>query len=126
MITLLLAAALALESPAPVPDPSPEEEGLRQLVQIRRVYVERLAGGETSAQMRDMIISSLQNTRLFVITENQDRADAILRGSSEDLVFTDVHTSSDSLNAHANVGNSRSSQQRGTYAGMSAGESESS
>jgi len=28
----------------------------------------------------------------------------VLRGASEDLVFTEVHTSSDGINAHANLG----------------------
>jgi len=55
--------------------------------------VDRLSGGETATQMRDMIVSSLQNARLFMITENQERADAVLRGSAEDLVFTDDHSS---------------------------------
>src|SRR5260370_33964895 len=54
--------------------------------------------------MRDMIVNSLQNGKLFVITENQERADAILRGSAEDLVFTDEHSSSDSVHAQANFG----------------------
>lgn len=74
------------------------------LLEIRRVFVDRLGGGETAAQIRDMLISSLQAGKLFVITEKEERADAILRGSAEDLVFTDVHSSSDSLNARASVG----------------------
>jgi hypothetical protein len=32
--------------------PSPKEEALGQLLIIRRVYVDRLTGGETAAQMR--------------------------------------------------------------------------
>ena len=98
--------------PAPVkppPDQPPaiEEDNLRQLLTLRRVYVDRFGGGETAAQMRDMIISSLQNSKLFVVTENEERADAVLRGSAEDLVFNEVHTSSDSLNVHSNLGVSR-------------------
>ena len=89
------------------PAEAPEDESLRQLLTLRRVYVDRFGGGETAAQMRDMIISALQNSKLFVITENPDRADATLRGSAEDLVFTEVHTSSDSLNVHSNLGISR-------------------
>ncbi len=38
-----------------------EESGLRQLLTLKRVYVDRLTGGETAAQMRDIIIASLQN-----------------------------------------------------------------
>ncbi|MSV28446.1 MAG: hypothetical protein EXQ52_06840 [Bryobacterales bacterium] len=103
-----------------------EEENLVQLLGLRRVFVDRLTGGESAAQMRDMIIGSLQNARLFIVTENQDRADAILRGSAEDLVFTDVHSTSESLNARANIGMSRSTRERGLNSGFGAGESESS
>jgi hypothetical protein len=84
--------------------PSQAPEDAAQLLAIRRVYVDRLTGGDSAAQLRDLIIASLQNTRLFVITENQDRADAIIRGAAEDLVFTDVYATSDGVNANAGVG----------------------
>jgi hypothetical protein len=58
-----------------------------------------LGGGETAQHIRDMMIASLQRSGLFVLTENPDKADAILRGSAEDLVFTDTFQSSESLNA---------------------------
>ena len=127
-LAALLLAAGAVLAQAPPPEISDiEAEGLRQLLTLRRVYVDRLGGGETASQIRDMIISSLQNSKLFVITENQDRADAILRGSAEDLVYTDVHSSSDSINARTNVGTTKStSSSRGQYASMGVGENESS
>jgi hypothetical protein len=53
-----------------------------QLLTMRRVFVDRLTGGETAAQLRDIIISSLQNARLFILTENQERADVVLRGAA--------------------------------------------
>jgi len=87
---------------------------LKQLLTVHRVYVDRLTGGETAAQMRDILISSLAGAELFVITENQERADTTLKGAAEDLVYSDVHQSSDSINAHANLGNSRSGS---TYGG---------
>src|SRR6516162_1060153 len=103
-----------------------EEIGLRQLRTIHRVYVDRLTGGETAAQMRDILISCLDGSKLFILTENQERADAILRGAAEDLVFTEMHSSSDNLNAHSNIGSGRSSNStRGGYAGFGVGESES-
>jgi len=103
-----------------------EEQGLRQLRTVHRVYVDRLTGGETAAQMRDILISALESTQLFVVTENQERADAIMRGASEDLVFTDVHSSSDSLNASTSFGTGRSSgNSKGRYGGLGLGESES-
>ena len=120
----LLAAPVTAEEP---PTPAAlEEAGLRQLRTVRRVYVDRLTGGETAAQMREILISSLEAARIFVITENEDRADAVLRGGSEDLVFTDVHTSSDNVDARANFGTSRSGgYSRGAYGGVGVGQSES-
>jgi hypothetical protein len=88
------------EKPAKAPAAFDEATAAR-LLEIRRVFVDRLAGGETASQLRDMIISSLQSGKLFVITEKEESADAILRGSAEDLVFTDVHSSSDNINARA-------------------------
>ena len=111
---VLLASWCAAQSPSAL-----EDQGLRQLLTIRRVFVDRLTGGETAAQMRDILISSLEGAQLFVLTENQDRADVILRGASEDLVFTDTHTSSDSINAHVNGGTGRHlhANAPGAYAG---------
>jgi len=125
--TTLLVLALAGAAVDPAPSPSAIEElSLRQLLTIRRVYVDRLTGGETAAQMRDILISSMAGSQLFILTENQDRADTTLRGAAEDLVFTNVYTSSDSVNAHANVGTPRSSaSQRSATAGISLGENES-
>ena len=101
-----------------------EEVGLRELIAVKRVYVDRLTGGETAAQMRDILISALNGAKLFVLTEREDRADAILRGTAEDLVFNEQHSSSDSLSARANLGIGRSSSGR-TTTGLSVGENES-
>src|SRR5689334_6041005 len=123
LVSLLLLAIISLEETAMVQTQPVEQADkidqkvLRQLLTVRRVFVDRLSGGETAAQMRDMIVSSLQNAKLFVITENADRADAVLRGSAEDLVFTDEHSSSDSI--HANVNFSRGDAQ--SYSGRTSG-----
>jgi hypothetical protein len=130
---------LPKEPPPPAPPPSAVElENLRQLLTLRRVYVDRFGGGETAGQIRDMIITSLQNSKLFIVTENQDKADAILRGSGEDLIYNEQHSSSDNLDVHSNLGISRSDEsgalrggtrtydRNGKSMGMGAGESESS
>ncbi len=142
--TLFLSALLFAPSD-PVPAPAPptastavETDSVRQLLALRRVFVDRFSGGETAAQMRDMIINALQSSKLFLITENQEKADAILRGSGEDLVFNETHSSSDSLNVHSSMntsqtdedtalkGGTRSYERAGKGMGLGAGESESS
>jgi hypothetical protein len=126
MLPLLL-VCLAAAGDGPTP-PNIEEASLRELLAVRRVYVDHLTGGDTAAQMRDILITSLQGTRLFIVTENQERADAFLRGAAEDLVFTEVHTSSEGINAHGTLSartgiNSRDS--RGLSGGAGAGDNES-
>src|SRR5882757_5389754 len=99
LLTLLLAQA---------PD-----DVLAQMAGVKRVYVDRLTGGETAAQMRDLLISSLQGSKLFVLTENTERADAFLRGAAEDLVYTDAFSSSEGVNGRMGD-SSRSDNSTGT------------
>jgi hypothetical protein len=110
-----------------------DSELAEQLLKVKRIHVERLGGGETADQIRDMIISSLQRTGLFLLTDNPERADAFLRGSAEDLIYTDVYQSSDSVDARGSVtlgtprtSTGRYSGGRGVSASASAGENESS
>ena len=76
----------------------------QELLAVRRVYVEQLNGGDSAYQIRDLIISALQTSKLFVLTENKDRADAIMRGSAGDTVFDDTFQSSEGITARASVG----------------------
>jgi hypothetical protein len=103
---------------------SPDELPV-QLLGIRRVFVDRLTGGETAAQMRDLLISSLQSTRLFILTENADRADAFLRGASEDLIYTDTFQSSEGINAHVGGGETGSESTSTRFNGAGGGASRS-
>jgi hypothetical protein len=83
----------------------------KQLLTVKRIYVDRLTGGETAAQMRDLIIASLHGAKLYILTENPERADAVLHGAAEDLIFTDQFQSSDSVDLRTGVGTgSRSSR----------------
>jgi hypothetical protein len=122
--TAVLAAALATGAPVRQP---PSENAAAGITSIQRIFVDRLTGGETAAQIRDMIISSLQSSGLFLVTENPDRADATLRGSAEDLIYTDTFSSNDGLNARANIGGlgSRTSSRSGVYAGAGMGDNDS-
>ena len=74
------------------------------LAQIRRIYVEPLGNTQASQQMRDMIITAIQNSKVFLITDDEDRADAKLRGSADDTIYTEDHITSDSIGVHTNTG----------------------
>ena len=107
--------------------PAFADDGTAPLLAIKHLYVDRLSGGDTALQMRDMIIGSLLNAKLFALTENQERADTIMRGSSEDLVFTDEHHITDSINGqvHGSKGASRGDASSSTGAGVGQNETSS-
>jgi len=90
------------------------------LADVHRIFVDQLGGGKTSDQFRDMLIASMQGTGLFVLTENPERADATLKGSGDDLIYTEQRGSSDSIGVHANAGESSSSRARSEGASSSA------
>jgi hypothetical protein len=100
----LLAGCGAISAAAIELHPAPEVI----LAKIRRIYVDQLGGGEGSDQMRDMLIAAMQNSGLFVITENPDRADATLRGSSQLKIFDEEHNTSDSIGLHTSAGSGSS------------------
>ncbi len=105
LLTLLLltaSAGLAIEPKAEPSTLTPTTARARRLT-TKRVFVDKFGGGETAAQIRDMVISGLQSSGLFVLTENQESADVTLKGSGEDLVFTEQHSTSDGLDVHANT-----------------------
>ncbi|MCP5113320.1 MAG: hypothetical protein GY953_21010 [bacterium] len=101
-----------------------------ELLTIRTIHVEKLNGGEEAAQIRDMIISCLQRTGLFVLTEKPDRADAVLKGSAEDLIYNETHDTREGATGRGsiNLGSTRSSSRyrRGISLSASGGEDESS
>jgi len=100
-----------------------------QIATVKKVYVEKFGGGEGADQIRDMVIATIQRTNLFVLTENPDRADTVLRGSAEDLVYIENFQSNEGVDARLSPsgsmysGSSRSSAR--LTSGVSIGENES-
>jgi hypothetical protein len=107
---------------APYADRTPEEESAQQLSKVRRIYIAVLTGGDAALQIRDLLMTSLHNSKQFIITEEEDKADAVLKGAGDDDVFTDTFQSSDGLNARSQIG-SASSEGLRNYANSSSNHS---
>ncbi len=93
---------------APFIEQTPEDEAAQQLSKVRRIYIAVLTGGDDALQIRDLLMTSLHNSKQFIITEDDDKADAVLKGAGDDDVFTDTFQSSDGINAHTQFGNASS------------------
>ncbi|MEZ5365846.1 MAG: hypothetical protein R2748_26815 [Bryobacterales bacterium] len=95
------------------------------LGQVRVVYVDDL-GGADAGSIRDMIIGAIHRTGLFVVTENAEAADAVLRGSAEDLIFQDYQRYRESLSARgaASASNRETGESRFRSSSFGVGDSE--
>ena len=91
-------------------DVPPEQASAASLAKVRRIYVDILTGGESALQIRDLLMSGIQASKLFIVTEEEDKADAVLKGAGHDQVFTDVFVSSEGINAHSQFGLGSSNQ----------------
>jgi hypothetical protein len=78
-----------------------------QLLQVRRIYVDRLSGGTHAEAIRDLLIASLQNSQVFQVTENEERADAFVRGSADQQTYTEVHDSNEGVTGRLTLGRGR-------------------
>jgi hypothetical protein len=107
---------------APYVDQTPEEASAQQLSKVRRIYIAVLTGGDAALQIRDLLMTSLHNSKQFIITEEEDKADAVLKGAGDDDVFTDTFQSSDGLNARSQIA-SGSSEGLRNYANSSSNHS---
>ncbi len=99
------------------------------LLEVRRVYVGELTGGVQADALRELIIASLNETRLFILTDNPDRADAVLKGAANDTTFTDTLDTNGGVSSRENGGKygsgSSSSKTGGLYGGLSVSDNES-
>lgn len=127
----VLAAAQNAPQPAAAP-PAPAVPAVTSLAKIKRVYVEALAGDYSAEAIRQLIISTLEQSHMFVLTDNPDRADVTLRGAANDTPFTDTFDSQDSVNTRGNGGGSSGHASPSTrvssgsiYGGISAGDNDS-
>jgi curli biogenesis system outer membrane secretion channel CsgG len=86
------APASAAPAPAAAESLTPEQ----RLVRVRRLYVESFGDDPISKQMQSMVVDSLMKTKRFVVTENRDRADAILKGTAVEQTSQELHAFSES------------------------------
>jgi hypothetical protein len=114
----LPAAAQEQDQQAHPPTVVPQVPLDSSLLEVKRIFVAQLTGGIQADALRDLIIASLNQaniggSKLFILTENEERADATLKGAADDHTFEDTFDSQDSLSFHGNAssygGNSTSS-----------------
>lgn len=104
------------------------EVGIDNLRDVKRIYVAQLTGGPEADSLRELIIASLDSTKLFILTDNPERADAVLKGAADEHAFVDTFDSDQSISSHESGGKGSGggrSSKSGGYLGLAVGENES-
>lgn len=87
------------------------DSGINSLVDVKRVYVAQLVGGVEADVLRELIIAGIDGTKLFILTDNPERADAVLKGAADDKAFTES----------IDIDNNASTKQNNRYGSSSGG-----
>lgn len=100
LFLLGLSQGQAATRPAQQATPKPPEmtsatkvdpEIAAKLLNVRRIYVDSFGDDAISKQLQAMVINALAESKRFIITENKDKADAILRGTGLEKTSQELH-----------------------------------
>jgi len=62
------------------------------LLKVKRIYVDSFGDDVISKELQAMIVSSLVEAKRFKVTENRERADAVLRGVALERTSQELHS----------------------------------
>jgi hypothetical protein len=105
MIHALVFACLLLQqvtttpvatAPTQTPPTSTKASLTPGLLNVKRIYVDSFGDDPISKEVQSMVVSSLVASKRFVVTENKERADAILRGVALENTQQELHAFHDS------------------------------
>jgi hypothetical protein len=93
----LLIAFQAAQAPAPSSQPVTGETAQLQqkLPVVKRIYVDSFGDDAVSKQLQGMVVGALVASKRFVVTENKEKADAILRGNALEKTSQEFHALND-------------------------------
>src|SRR5208337_2010323 len=63
----------------------------RRLLSVKRIYVDSFGDDLISKQVQAMVMAALTESKRFVITENKERADAVLKGTAVEKTSQELH-----------------------------------
>jgi curli biogenesis system outer membrane secretion channel CsgG len=92
-LLLLMQAQAAPEPAKPVATATEtsSDTSTADLLKVKRIYVESFGDDIISRELQSLIVSSLVATNRFKVTENRERADAILKGVALEKSSQELH-----------------------------------
>lgn len=68
-----------------------DSELTEKLLRVKRIYVESFGEDKASVVLQGMVINALHSSKRFIVTENKDKADAILKGGALEKTSQEFH-----------------------------------
>ena len=113
-------AATVQAPPAPSRDADSDPTAL---LKVKRIFVDSFGDDPVSKELQSMIVSALVSSKRFKVTENRERADAILKGAALEKTSQELHAYGESTavgaasgGAHAEVNGASGSSSGGFIA----------
>lgn len=96
MISVLVFGVCLLQAVAPpvstaAKSPSAEVEKAQVLISAKRIYVESFGEDVLSKTFQSMLVDAVGTTKRFIVTENKDKADLILKGAALEKTNQEMH-----------------------------------
>jgi curli biogenesis system outer membrane secretion channel CsgG len=85
-------------------EPKLEPDVAVKLLKVKRIYVDSFGDDAASKQLQAMVVNALVESKKFIITENKDKADAVLRGAALEKTSQELHASGDATSVGAAAG----------------------
>lgn len=63
-----------------------------ELLNVKRIYVDSFGDDKIAKQLQAMVINALSDSKRFIVTENKDKADAILKGNALEKTSQELHS----------------------------------
>ena len=98
-----------------------------KLLRVKRIYVDNFGDDLISKQIQAMVINSLSESKRFIITENKEKADAVLKGTALEKTSQEFHGTSEGTGVASAAGGHHGSVSgsfvngSGTVSGSSSG-----
>ena len=104
---------------APAPVAALDAEVTEKLLKAKRVYVESFGDDSINKALQAMVIDALRSSKRFIVTENRDKADLVMKGSALEMTSQEFHALGASTQV-AQAAGSKTSNVSGTAVGRTA------
>jgi len=102
------ATPVAPQTTTAAKEASPEADDPSALLKVKRIYVDSFGDDIISKELQSMVVSSLVASKRFKVTENRERADAVLKGVALEKTSQELHATSESTSVGTAAGGANS------------------